>query len=390
MNTTTSENKGILTALGGACAFITFMGIGRFSFTALLPGMMDFHGFGDDVAGMMASWNFAGYLLGVMLMRREKPGKRRFNLFTAFLLVSLITTAGMGFVTEWYLLHAMRFLAGFASGVCFVLCSAIVLDTLAAVNRPVLSGVLYSGVGTGIAISGLTAMPLQALGGSPAGWVGMALLCIPLACVAVFALRPGRNFAPPLSAATGNTNAEQKKANPKYILLTAAYFLEGFAYIIGTTFIVALVQEITASPEIAQASWLMTGVAAAISVPIWRLLVARTSYLQMLILAFVLQAAGTFLPILSNTTVAALGGGLLLGGTFMGITALSLQYGIQLSGKPSANTVAIMTIFYGIGQIIGPMVAGGMGLQIGFIISAVSMLAAAGLLLAASLIKQKG
>jgi hypothetical protein len=45
-----------------------------------------------------------------------------------------------------------------------------------------------------------------------------------------------------------------------------------------------------------------------------------------------------------------------------------------------------MTALYGIGQIIGPIVAGGMGFYIAFVISAVSILAAAGVLFAASLI----
>ena len=384
------EHNGILTAFGGACALFVAMGIGRFAYTALLPGMMAFHGFADAVAGIMGSWNFAGYLAGVVLARREKPGQRRYNLFVVFLLFSLITTAGMGFAAEIYLLHTIRFLSGFASGMCFVLASAIVLDTLNAINRPVLTGLLYSGVGTGIAVSGLAAIPLEAVGGPPAGWLGMAALCVPLAAVAIFSLHPSRNCSLPLPVASGAANPIQNNAGTrKYNLLTMAYFLEGFGYVIGATFIVAFVQNITDSPEIARASWIMTGVAAAVSVPVWKLLSMRKGYLPMLVLAFTMQAFGVLLPVLSNTAVAALGGGLLLGGTFMGITALTLQYGVLLSGKPSADTVSVMTALFGVGQIIGPMVAGGMGFQIAFVISAVSLLAAAGILSAASFIKDQ-
>lgn len=380
-------HKGMLTAFGGACAFIVVMGIGRFAFTALLPGMMAAHGFGEDVAGMMAGWNYAGYLAGVLLMRKEKPGQRRFNLFTVFLLVSVLTTAVMGFAREWYFLHAIRLLAGFASGACFVLCSSIVLDTLAAIKRPVLAGLLYSGVGVGIAVSGLTAGPLEATGGSGAAWLGMAALCLPLASVSAVALHPERNYAPP-PVASGDISTMQQKGNPKYIVLLIAYFLEGFGYIIGATFLVTLVQDVTNSPGIARATWIVTGCAAALSTPVWRL-AARRGYLPMLILAFILQAVGVLLPILSHSTIAALSGGLLLGGTFMGITVLALQYGVFLSGKPSANTVAVMTALYGVGQILGPIVAGGKGCYTAFVVSAISLLAGAGLLLAANFIKNK-
>ncbi|MDR0513260.1 MAG: YbfB/YjiJ family MFS transporter [Treponema sp.] len=383
------ENKGILTALGGAFALLTAMGIGRFAFTALLPGMMSFHDFTDVTAGIMGSWNFVGYLAGVLLARKEKPGQRRFFLFAAFLLLSLITSAGMGFAREVPLLHTIRFLAGFASGMCFVLASSIVLDTLSAINRPVLSGLLYSGVGIGIATSGLSAGPLEAIGGPPAGWLGMSALCIPLVAVSIFALRPSRNYAPPLPQASAVSSPAHKKTGIKYKLLILSYFLEGFGYIIGMTFIVALVQNVTNSPEIARTSWIVTGIAAAVSVPIWKLLAVRNGYLPMLILAFVLQAVGALLPILSSSALAAFGGGLLLGGTFMGITTLSLQYGVLLSGKPSANAVAVMTAIYGVGQIIGPVVAGGMGFHIAFVISAASMLAAAAILFTAKLISDK-
>lgn len=381
------RHKGLWAAFGGACAFIVFMGVGRFAFTVLLPGMMTGYGFSADVAGMMASWNYAGYLMGVLLMRKEKPGQRRFMLFVALLLVSVLTTAVMAFVKEWYLLHTIRFLAGFASGACFVLCSSIVLDTLAATKQPVLAGLLYSGVGTGIAASGLAAGPLEAVGHAQAGWLGMAVLCLPLAAVAAVTLHPARNDAPP-TVAPKSITVTRKKDNKKYVLLVIAYFLEGFGYIIAATFLVTLVQDVTSSPGIARATWIGTGCAAALSAPLWRL-AANKSYLPMLILAFLLQAVGVVLPILSSSTIAVLGSGLLLGGTFMGITVLALQYGVSLSGTSSANTVAVMTALYGVGQILGPIVAGAAGFYIAFAVSAMSLLGGAGLLLASNLINTK-
>ncbi len=376
--------NGMLPAIGGLCAFVVVMGIGRFVYTVLLPGMMDAYGFGADVAGMMAAWNYAGYLAGVLAMRGEKPGLRRYVLFVAFLAVSLASTAGMGLARTPVPWHALRFTAGFASGACFVLCSSIVLDTLAACNRPVLAGLLYSGVGTGIALGGIAAGPLESAGGPAAAWPGMAALCLLPALAACVALRPGVNRIP-----AGPAPAPDARPDPgqgrRYAILLLAYFLEGFGYIIGATFLVALVKSATNSPEIARASWIVTGVAAALSTPAWRY-AARGGYLRMLVSAFLLQGAGALLPVLSSAPAAALASGLLLGGTFMGITMLSLQYGVALSGRPSAHTVAVMTALYGAGQIIGPFVAGftarGQDFFLAFVLSGASLFVAAGLLLA--------
>jgi len=385
------RESGLLSTLGGLCALMVVMGIGRFAYTALLPGMMNTYGFGEDVAGIMAAWNYAGYLGGVLAMRKEAPGIRRYLLFVFFLALSLFTTAGMGLVTTHMSWHVMRFLAGFASGACFVLCSSIVLDTLTAINRPELAGILYSGVGAGIAMGGAASGPLEILVGSSGAWFGLATLCLPLALVAAATLRPGANSAPVTQIPDKNSfsyeNSEKKRP---YRILLLSYFLEGFGYIIGATFLVSLVQTTTNSPEKARISWVVTGCAAALSTPVWRY-AARKGYVRMLVLAFLLQGTGALLPVLSSSTMAALGAGLLLGGTFMGITVLSLQYGVVLSGMPSAHTVAVMTALYGAGQIIGPVVAGliadGQGFFPAFVISSISLFFAAVVLIWGSRMK---
>lgn len=376
--------KGILPTIGGWCGLIVVMGIGRFAYTVLLPGMMQVHGFGEDTAGMMAAWNYAGYLAGVLAMRKEVPGQRRYARCVFFFVLSLATTAGMGLGLSIAYLHAFRFFGGFASGACFVLCSAIVLDTLLAVRRPALGGFLYSGVGTGIALGGIAASPLEKMGGPDAAWVGLALLCVPLVLISCVFLRPDANRVPDTGGQATPLLHEKASAPRGYGALLAAYFLEGFGYIIGTTFLVALVHDSVPLPGLARMAWIVTGCAAACSAPLWRLAV-RGSYLSMLIPAFLLQAVGMLLPVLSASPAAAIVAGLLLGGTFMGITVLSLQYAVTLSGRPRAHTIAVMTAIYGLGQIVGPIVAGvsakDASFSTAFILSAVSLFVGAFLLM---------
>lgn len=359
------------------------MGIGRFAYTVLLPGMMATHGFGEDTAGMMAAWNYAGYLAGVLAMRKEVPGLRRYVLCVFFFVLSFVTTAGMGLGVSIFYLHVFRFLGGLASGACFVLCSAIVLDTLMAVRRPALAGFLYSGVGSGIALGAIVAGPLEKMAGPDIAWIGLSLLCVPLVLTSCIFLRPGVNRVPDVGTLAPPLRGKESGARG-YGILLGAYFLEGFGYIIGTTFLVALVHESVQLPGIGRIAWIVTGCAAACSAPLWRLAV-RGSYLSVLIPAFLLQAVGMLLPALSASPVAAIAAGLLLGGTFMGITVLSLQYAVMLSGKPRAHTIAVMTAIYGLGQIIGPVVAGvsakDASFSTAFIISAVSLFIGAGLLL---------
>lgn len=373
---------GMLPTIGGLCALMVVMGVGRFAYTALLPGMMHTYGFGEDVAGIMAAWNYAGYLIGAVAVRWETPGPRRYVFFALSLLLSVATTAGMGSVTSPAIWHAIRFLSGFASGACFVLCSSIVLDTLAMVNRPALAGLLYSGVGAGIAMGGLVSGPMESVFGVSGAWRGIAVISIPFAAVALAGLRPGANRAHLERGKAKAATVSAGNDSSKFVALLFAYFLEGFGYIIGATFLVTLVQGVTNSPETAKAAWVVTGCAAAVTAPLWRF-AAGKAYAPAIVKAFVLQGVGMLLPVLSVSVFAAFGGGLLLGGTFMGLSVLCLQYGVMLSGKPSARTIALMTVVYGVGQIIGPIVvaatAGKQGFGPAFIISAASLFVAAGI-----------
>ena len=52
---------------GGILSFTVCMGIGRFFYTPLLPLMQMQVGLGSDVAGLIASVNFVGYLVGTLL-----------------------------------------------------------------------------------------------------------------------------------------------------------------------------------------------------------------------------------------------------------------------------------------------------------------------------------
>lgn len=381
------RSGGLLPLAAGFCALIIAMGVGRFVYTSLLPGMMAVHGFGEAAAGAMAGWNYVGYLAGALAMRGVSTGAR-YRFFVFWMLLSLATTMGMGLIRGEAAWHTVRFISGVASAGIFVLCSAMVLDALATAGRSALAGLLYSGVGAGIVFGGLLAPFLESRFGTDGAWLGMGIVCLPLASFSLICLRPSYSMQSIQKNSGRNTPPGEKQGGAKRALvsLILAYFLEGLGYIISATFLVAMIGASTGSMALANASWVITGGAAALSAPLWPLIARRTGYLNSLLAAFLLQGVGVLLPVVSSSGTAALGSGLLFGGTFMGITVLSLQYGVSLSSRSSAHTVGTMTVVYGAGQIIGPFVAGmlaseGGGFALSFALSAVCLFLAIGALL---------
>ncbi len=367
-------------ALGGLIAMAAAVGIGRFVYTPILPFMEESLGLTKPDASIIASANFLGYLIGALAASMESlPGGRR-GWFLTGLAMSAITTAAMGLTDSLAAFLGLRLVGGVASAFVLVFASALVLDRLAAAGRPSLSAVHFAGVGCGIAISAVIVAGLAAYGyGWRAQWFasGAAALLGFLALLRLIPTGPvpARPATPPSPQAPG----------PSLIALIAAYGLFGFGYIITATFISSMVR---ASPDLRPVEpvvWLAVGLSAIPSVALWTWIGRRFGNHRSFAIACLFESAGVAMSVLASGAAAIVAAAALLGGTFMGITALGLINARQLSSGDPRRNLGLMTAAFGLGQIIGPSFAGfAHGISDSFL--APSMVAAAALAIAALLV----
>ncbi|WP_271892963.1 YbfB/YjiJ family MFS transporter [Candidatus Phyllobacterium onerii] len=364
-------------ALGGLVAMAVGMGIGRFIFTPILPGMMSELGLTPGDAGLIASANYFGYLLGAIIAGFgwasgiERP----------LVYVSLAASAALCFamsVSDGVMLFSIiRFFAGVASAFMLVFTATIVFSHLAAANRQDLQAMHFGGVGTGIAISSLLVAFSSATGhGWREDWIGAAVLSA-LGLIAVFALiRQG-------PVRSGSAATEPPIVwTPEFIKINIAYGLFGFGYIITATFIIAIVRSSHGSPWMEALVWFVTGTAGAISVWLWTPLLRRAGPFVALALGCAVQAIGVAASVVLPSPAGPLLGGLLLGLTFIVITAFGFQAGRVLLPHSQRRVMAVMTAAFGIGQIIGPLI-GGYVANITGDFTIATLAAAAGLVVAA-------
>lgn len=341
-----------LLALGGLAAMAAAVGIGRFIYTPILPPMTEALGLSKGAAGVIAAANFIGYLGGALAAAgawlRSSP--RRWLI--AFLALSVATTAAMAWADSMSAFLVLRFLGGAASAFVLVLASSLVLDRLSTAGMGHLSSVHFAGVGTGIAVSALLTWALSAAGyGWRSMWLGGGFVALAgLALVA--ALVPDRVPAPagPPSAAA--------KAAGSLRLLTLAYGLFGFGYVITATFLVAIVRGSPAASPYEPVFWLVLGLAAVPSVGLWLSAGRRIGVTRAFAIACLVEAAGVAASVSSSSVAALVLGSALLGGTFMGITALGLIAARGFAPTEARRWVAMATAAFGLGQIVGPVVAG--------------------------------
>src|SRR5260370_20237719 len=219
-------------AIGALLAMAAGIGFGRFVYTPILPPMVEALHLSKSEAGLIASANFVGYLLGAIVATLPLPGSRRGWLLGA-LAVNAAGLAAMGAASALTLLLLLRLIAGIASAFALIFASALVLDRLAQAGRSELSAVHFAGVGTGIVVS---AAVVATLGDWRTLWFASAALAV-VAGVTRAVLIPADGPA---------TRRTKVLGNAPWPLITA-YGLFGFGYVITAPFIVA---QVRASPGI--------------------------------------------------------------------------------------------------------------------------------------------
>ncbi|HEY6838924.1 MAG TPA: YbfB/YjiJ family MFS transporter [Geobacteraceae bacterium] len=360
---------------GVTAGFITLvvaMGVGRFLYTPLLPLMMTEYGFRTDQAGLLASLNYVGYLVGAFSAGPLCHRFREIPVLAAGLFLSCATTAVTGLHGSFPLLAAARLIAGTASALAFVAVSGLVLHVIAHAGRENLTGLYYGGVGGGIVVTGLAAPPVAKALGAGGTWIVFAIVSAILGGVALLLLRGHEEFR--RQEPTGAPASLPR--TPRFLRLVVSYGLEGFGYIITGTFMVAAAKA-TVGPTGAEVAWLAAGCAALPSAFLWATAARRWGRLKPLVVAYFLQAVGVVLPSVLPGAAAVVVGALLFGGTFMGIVTLALSEGASFAPSARARIVGFMTGVYGIGQIVGPLVAGHLSARTGSYHDAVFIASAA-------------
>ena len=337
-----SMQASIRVAAAGLAALAVAMGIGRFAFTPLLPMMQDDAGVSLAQGGYLAAANYVGYLAGALWAMR--PVRRDLAIRGALLAIAL-TTLGMGYAHGMLAWTLLRALAGMASAWALVHVSSWCLQELAAQGKPQLGGVVFSGVGWGIALAGVLCLALMALGASSSqAWIALGAFSL----VATAVLWPMVKRGPERAASAANGFVW----TPEAVRLVFCYGVFGFGYIIPATFVPVMAKAIIADPAVFGWAWPLFGTTAALST----IFAARLGNRRGWIIAALAMALGVGAPIFMPGIAGILAAALLVGGSFMVITMAGMQEARQVGGPA---LMAAMTAAFAVGQIAGPLVVSG-------------------------------
>ena len=390
-------------AFTGTLVLLLTQGFGRMSYSVILPSMKDGLLLTYTQVGLIGTGNFIGYLclavVGGFLAVRF--GTRR-TIFVSLLAmgVSLFLTGLSRSFTSAFL---MRFITGMGNGAAVVPMMALTASWFATGKRGLAAGILTMGTGLGLSIVGV-ALPYVMAKFDPEGWryawflLGTLVFIFSFLCYALLRDNPAEKGT---SMYGGEEEQKSRKAGTFFSAwgdvvreseiwkLGIVYLMFGFSYIIYITFFVAyLTTEGALTPQKAGQIFAVLGLTSILSGAAWGWISDILGRRYGSLLAYLTIALSFLIIALWRSTTGFYVSSIVFGLSLSSIPAImTAAVGDSMGGRLAPAALGFITLIFGIGQSLGPAVAGWIKDSTGtfagaFVLSAIiSLLGAAGSML---------
>ncbi|HOV90365.1 MAG TPA: MFS transporter [Syntrophorhabdaceae bacterium] len=362
-------------AFTGTLVLILSHGFGRMSYSLILNSMKDGLSLSYTQIGLIGTGNFIGYLclavIGGFLASRF--GTRRILFISLIVMgISLFLT---GLSNSFIFAFLMRLITGMGNAGSYVPMMALPAAWFVTNKRGLATGIVTLGTGTGLSITGLIIPRLISMYGTE-GWryawylLGIIVFALSFLCYALLRDTPtekgltmygGNEQQPVRIEKVSLFNTWKTLIREKEIWkLGIVYFMYGFSYIIYLTFIIAfLTKEVGLSDYSAGRIFAILGFFAIFCGVIWGGLSDIIGRRYATMCAYLVLAISCILLIIIKSYVL-----FYISAIFFGLTAFSVPVimaaaaGDTVGAKLAPAALGFITLFFGIGQALGPFVSG--------------------------------
>lgn len=360
-------------AFTGTIVVLLAHGFGRMSYSVILPSMKEGIKLTYTQAGLIGTANFIGYLclcfLGGFLAVRF--GARKVIFFS--LIVMGISLFATGLSNSFITAFLMRLITGFGNGGAYIPMLALPALWFSKEKRGLATGIITMGTGIGLFLNGFLLPSL--IEKSNDGWryawfiLGLILMTFSFLCYGFLRDNPqevnttmygkeGIATDINIKITFGAWKALLKEK--ELLKLGIVYFMYGISYIVFLTFFVAyLTAEIGLPYKNAGKIFATFGLCSIISGVIWGWISDIFGRNIGLFFASFVLACSYVLSILWKNTLILYASAIIFGLTISSIpTIMAAAAGDVTGGKLAPAALGFITLFFGIGQCIGPGIAG--------------------------------
>ena len=351
-------------------------GFGRMSYSVILPSMKDGLGLNYTQLGSIATGNFIGYLclaiVGGFLAARFGVRKVVFISLVVIGVSLFLTGLSNSFVFAFF----MRLVTGAGNGGSYVPIMALPAAWFIMKRRGLATGIVSAGIGSGLFISGMMLPPIISAFGLH-GWryawfvLGVTVFVLAFVCFAFLRDNPkekglglcggeGGQAAPQGPRVTLFSAFRDIVVEPEIWKLAGVYFMYGFSYIIYLTFFVAyLTKEMQVPATTAGRIFGVLGIFSIFCGIIYGWLSDLLGRRYGSMLAYLTLALAYLVFVFWKDYT-----GYYLSAAVFGIAAFSIPTimaaaaGDAVGGRLAPAGLGFITLFFGIGQALGPLIGG--------------------------------
>ena len=347
--------------LAGIFIVFSCLGLARFAFGMILPNMQLELGMNATQAGLVGSSNFLGYFIGLFVIAPFYAKFGPAKLISRALMTQAFSMALMA-LSPHYLLAALFFSV---TGFFGALANIAVMTYIAQVVPPTIkgraTGIVVAGIGLGIITSGAI-VPLVEWLFSYSWRISWALFALMISIVSFKTYAIISKFTPHVTAQTKNEKlllGEIIRFGP-FWRTGFLFFMFGMTAIMYMTFFVATaVNKWHVSTEISGTFWAVLGVTSLFSGPFFGMVSDRLGRYKTLGILFALQAFAHLFLYVNLPSMWLLVSAGLFGFSTWAVPSIMTTLSSELFGSiHTARILGFITLFFGIGQMIGPLGAG--------------------------------
>lgn len=345
-----------LFSLTGLLLVLTTTGFARMAYGAVLPYMQASMQMTNSQTGLIGTMMFLGYLVtvglsGVLAMR--------FGAKTVLLsgnLLVLLSMIGISASKQFWMVCLFMFFSGAGSALVFTPLMSIVIGRFPQ-KRGMALGLLLSGAGIGMLVSGFT-IPLIIRQFPDLSWRAVWIF-FSIISVIVFVIA---------FAILKNPDAPQNKQinekpqwlkNRELMKIAGLYFLLGVAYLIPNLYQTSFMLKSGLSNEIAGMVFSIAGIFSIVGGPIWGSFSDKIGAQKTILIAWILAMAGDLIPIFSPSVTGFIISSIIWGSSIGGmVTLIQVKGAEQVPLQYVSAAIGFISIFYAVGQAVGPGISG--------------------------------
>lgn len=343
------EVSPVWAAFAALCANLIGIGLGRFGYTPVIPALISANWFAPSAAAYLGAANFAGYLAGALGARSIAARAGSVVALRAAMVLTVASLFGCAFPLGFAWFFVWRFVSGCTGGVLMALAAPSVLAAIPAARRGIAGGLIFTGVGLGIAASG-TLIPLLMRYGLATTWLGLAAIAGGLTALSWAGW--------PASFERARPHSSSRIRQPSVMLhaLYLEYALNAAGLVPHMVFLVDFVARgLGCGLQIGGLYWIIFGTGAVVGPPIAGHVGDRIGFRPALRLAFLIQMLAVLVPLVTISGPLIALSSLVVGAFVPGIVAITIGRTRELiPHDPSGQAAAWShcTTAFAVGQAI--------------------------------------